>query len=607
MKERNDMTGQTTIPMWSLDEVFPGFESEAYRSAKDEVKTLLETMRRHLAEVEPPQGETEFSDWLFDLLGRLDRLEVLASTLSAYVYARFSTETKNHQVLAELNKVEALLVPAATVRVLFRNLLARCADSVKWAVEHDGRLKEYAFVLEEALMFQKHQMATELEDLAADLSRSGADAWSRLQESILANSSALWDEASGTRKTMVELRNLAYDPDRTVREKAYRLELGIWKTYEIPVAAALNGVKGTVSTLNKRRGWESALDNSLAQARISRATLDALIGVMEDSLPLWRRYMRGKARLLGLERLSFFDIFAPLQQLGAAIPTFEWDETRDFIVRQFETFDADMARFAGHAFEHRWIDALPREGKVGGAFCTHFPRAKQPRVLCSFDGTYSSLLTIAHELGHAWHYEMIKDKPQILSEYPMTLAETASIFSETLVSNAAMAEIEEKSRTPLVELHLQDACQVIVDILSRFYFEREVFKEREEGELTPERMCALMLDAQAKTYGDALREDECHPYMWAVKGHYYIPSLSFYNFPYAFGQLFGMGLFSLYKKEGAPFAARYRELLRATGSMPAAEVARRAGFDIETPDFWKGAMAAFEPEVAFLEEQAAKV
>ncbi len=519
------MTGQTAIPVWSLEEVFPGFESEEYKRAKDEVKAELETMRSQLSESAPPEKEADFSDWLLALLGRLDHLEMLADTLSAYAYARFSTDTKSPEVLAELNRVEALLVPAATVQVLFRNLLARHGARVRKAIRDDARLKEYAFVLEEALLFQKHQMATELEDLAADLSRSGADAWSRLQESILANASALWNEASGARKTMVELRNLAYDPDRAVREKAYRLELGIWKTYEIPVAAALNGVKGTVSTLNRRRGWGTALDTSLAQARISKATLDALVGVMEESLPLWRRYLRAKARLLGRGRLSFFDIFAPLQQAGAAIPTFGWEEAKAFIVRQFGTFDADMARFA-------------------------------------------------------------------------------SIFSETLVSNAAMAEIEAGSRMPLVELHLQDACQVIVDILSRFYFERAVFSEREEGELTPERLCALMLDAQARTYGDAMREDERHPYMWAVKSHYYRPGLSFYNFPYAFGQLFGMGLYSLYRKEGAPFAARYRELLRATGSQPAVEVAHRAGFDIEKAGFWKGAMAAFEPEIEFLEAQA---
>ena len=598
------MSKTAEIPCWNLDDVFHGFESEEYKKAKNELKTLLENLGIELENAKPPSDIKGTANWLFELLGKVDRLETLADTLSAYVQARFSTDTRDAIVLQELGKVEELLVPATKILVLFRNLLARYEKRIKKVISQDSRFVDYAFVLEEALMFQKHQMLPQLEDLAADLGRSGADAWSRLQDSILANASAIWNEATGERKTMVELRNLAYDADRSIREKAYRLELSIWKTYEIPVAAALNGVKGTVLTLNKRRGWESAIDASLAQARISRATLEALIGTMEESLPMWRRYLHAKARLLGLERLSFFDLFAPLQKQGAMIKSYSWPEAKDFIVRQFGSFDEEMARFAEKAFENRWIDARPREGKVGGAYCTHFPAAKQPRVLCNFDGSYSSLITIAHELGHAWHYENIKDLPTLLSQYPMTLAETASIFSETLVSNAAMAAMEKDARLPLIELHLQDACQVIVDILSRYYFEHDVFEERAKGEITPDRLCDLMLQAQAKTYGEPLREDERHPYMWAVKSHYYIPGLSFYNFPYAFGQLFGMGLYSIYKKEGQSFAAQYRELLRSTGSLPAAEVARRAGFDIEKPAFWQTAMKAFEHEVEFLEAQS---
>ncbi|HCX96040.1 MAG TPA: peptidase M3 [Spirochaetaceae bacterium] len=600
------MAETLNVPTWNLDDVFPGFESEKYREAKVRIKAMLEKAKNYLVESSPPVGDAAFADWLWALLAELDQIEVLADTLSAYVYARFSTETKNPVVIAELNKIEELLVPATTVLVQFRNMLAQHEKQLKAAIASDARFAPYAFVLEEALFFQKHQMAPELEDLAADLGRSGADAWSRLQESILANTSAVWDEATGERKTMVELRNLAYDPDRAVREKAYRLELGIWKSVEMPVAAALNGVKGTVSTLNKRRGWESALEASLAQARISRATLDALIGAMEVSLPMWRRYLKAKARLLGLERVAFYDLFGPVERQGAMLPTFQWNEARDFIVRQFGTFDPDMAAFAAHAFEHFWIDAKPREGKSGGAYCTHFPAARQPRVFCNFDGSFSSLGTIAHELGHAWHYETIKDLPMLLSQYPMTLAETASIFSETLVSNAAMAELDQSARLPLIEMHLQDACQVIVDILSRFYFEKAVFEERANGEITADRLCALMLDAQNRTYGVAMEPELKHPYMWAVKGHYYIPSLSFYNFPYAFGQLFGVGLYQIYKEQGSSFARRYRELLRATGSLPAVEVARKAGFDIETPDFWLRAMSTFEEDVRFLEDEAQK-
>ena len=594
------------VPTWNLDDVFPGFESEKYREAKVQIKAMLEKAKNYLANSSPPDGEEAFADWLWALLAELDQIEVLADTLSAYVYARFSTETKNPAVIAELNTIEELLVPATTVLVQFRNMLAQHEKQLKAVIAADERFAPYAFVLEEALFFQKHQMAPELEDLAADLGRSGADAWSRLQESILANTSAVWDETTGERKTMVELRNLAYDPDRSVREKAYRLELSIWKSVELPVAAALNGVKGTVVTLNKRRGWESALEASLAQARISRATLDALIGAMETSLPMWRRYLKAKARLLGLEQVAFYDLFGPVEKPGAMLPTFQWNEARDFIVRQFGTFDPDMAAFAAYAFEHFWIDAKPREGKSGGAYCTHFPAARQPRVFCNYDGSFSSLGTIAHELGHAWHYETIKDLPMLLSQYPMTLAETASIFSETLVSKAAMAELEQSARLPLIEMHLQDACQVIVDILSRFYFEKAVFEERTHGEITADRLCALMLDAQNRTYGDAMDPERRHPYMWAVKGHYYIPSLSFYNFPYAFGQLFGVGLYQIYREQGSSFARQYRDLLRATGSLPAADVARKAGFDIETLDFWLHAMSTFEEDVRFLGDEAQK-
>jgi len=601
------MNSSEHVPEWNLDEIYPGIESDRYLHAKEKVASMIESLGATLTHGICPTDPEAFAGWLFSILKELDELESTANTLSAYAYARFCTNTENAGALAELNRIEALLVPLATIQVQFRDLLAAHENAVRNAVEKSPPLRNYAFVLDEALFFQKHQMKAELEDLAADLSRSGADAWSRLQEAILANASALWDSGMAERKTMVELRNLAYDPERSVRQKAYKLELELWKNYEIPLAAALNGVKGTVITLNTRRRWTDALQASLAQARISKATIEALIEVMESSLPMWHRFLHAKANLLGLEKLSFYDLFAPLKAGNSPMPTFEWNRAKSFIVQHFGTFDKAMAQFAEQAFERGWIDARPRAGKVGGAFCTHFPSAKQARVLCNFDGSYSSLITIAHELGHAWHYETIKDMPAMLSRYPMTLAETASIFSETLVANAAMQGLSSEAKLPLIEMHLQDSCQVIVDILSRFYFEREVFNERGKSEITPARFCEIMLDAQAKTYGDSLRESERHPYMWAAKGHYYIPGLSFYNFPYAFGLLFGLGLYSLFLKEGDSFAARYRDLLLHSGSESAAEIARRAGFNLETTKFWQDAMLPLEREVEFLEAHARNV
>jgi len=467
----------------------------------------------------------------------------------------------------------------------------------------DPRIAPFAFHLREELFWQERQMPSELEDLAADLQRSGGDAWGRLQESVTSSGSAAWAEgspggASERRKTLVELRNLAYDGDRAVREKAYRLELEICEGAKIPVAAALNGVKGFSVSLNARRGWAATLDKSIEQGRITRATLDSLIAAMEESLPSWRRYLRAKARLLGLDKCAFYDIFAPL---GGESRRFTFPEARDFIVEKFGSFDPAMGAFASRAFSSSWIDAAPRAGKVGGAYCIDFPAAKVSRVLCNFDGSFNSVTTVAHELGHAWHSERLRGLPYASAQYPMTLAETASIFAETLVFESALKTAPSGEKPALLELHLQDACQVIVDILSRFYFERSVIERRAKSELSSEELCELMLDAQKRTYGDGLDERYLHPYMWLVKGHYYSSDLAFYNFPYAFGQLFGAGLYARYESEGPAFAAVYRRMLEDTGRASAVEVTAKAGFDIEKPDFWREGLMLFARQTEELE------
>jgi len=599
------MAGSENLPLWNLDEVYPGFDSDKYLDAKKRAASISGRSTAFFA-----RGvEGDLGDWLVTALALNDEAGSLFGTLGAYAYARYSTATRDEAAMAELNAVEALQLGIKKASVLFRNAIAARRDDIVALVDSDPRFASYAFHVKEEIFWQSKQMSPELEDLAEDLGRSGADAWSRLQETVSSNASVLWDEATGERKTVVQLRNLAYDPDRKVREKAYNLELDAWKAVEIPVASALNGVKGSVNALNARRGWKDALEKSTAQARISRATLDSLILAMEESLPVWRRYLKAKATLLGVKTCAFYDLFAPAALPGAAevaLPSFTWDQAREFIFDKFSSFDPAMGAFAARAFAGNWIDARPREGKVGGAYCTDFPDSGVARVLCNFDGSFSALGTVAHELGHAWHHECIKDKPWAIQQYPMTLAETASIFAETVVSEAALKAAAPSGRLPLIESHLQDACQVIVDILSRFYFERAIHDARQEGELSADRFCELMLDAQTRTYGDGLDPEKRHKYMWAVKGHYYIPSLSYYNFPYAFGQLFGLGLYERYREEGQSFAAAYRDLLARTGSASAVDVAASAGFDIEKPDFLRSSLRIFERQTAEFEALTVK-
>jgi oligoendopeptidase F len=593
------------VPRWDLSPVYPGLASSEYAAAKARLSSLANEYIAHLESV-PAPASPGLAAWLRRALELECASGSLHETLAAFTYATFSTDTRDAAAVAQMNAVEELGLPLKRAAVLFRNALAsrRAEVEALLASGSESFVAELAFHVREELFLQSRQMEAGLEELAADLQRSGGDAWGRLQESVTSSASAVWDVAtSGARKTLVELRNLAYDPDRSVREKAYRLEQAVCAALEIPVAAALNGVKGWSVSINARRGWESSLDKSVLQARITRKTLDALIGAMEESLPTWRRYLKAKAALLGIGKCAFFDVFAPLP---GAERRLSFAEARDYIAARFTAFDPGMGEFALRAFAESWIDAEPRPGKVGGAYCIDFPEAGCSRVLCNFDGSFGSMTTVAHELGHAWHGSRVRGLPHVNTQYPMTLAETASIFSETLIFESALKESSGAERTALLELHLQDACQVIADILSRFYFERAVFERRSKAELSPGELKELMLEAQDKTYGEGLDPELRHPYMWLVKGHYYSPDLAFYNFPYAFGLLFGTGLYARYEEEGPSFAAAYRRILEDTGRMGAVELTAKAGFDIEGPDFWRKGLALFARQADELEAAAGR-
>ncbi len=425
-------------------------------------------------------------------------------------------------------------------------------------------------------------MAPDLENLASDLARSGTDAFSRLQEAI---SSSATSEEKGQSKTVTQLRNEAFHQDRAVRKAAFEKEVEVWKTHEVAFAAALNGVKGTTLTLDKARGYASPLERSLKQSRIEPEVLSALISTLEKNLPMFRGYLKAKAKALSLESCAFYDLFAPV---GTGGKSYTFAEARTFIIRQFSLFSEDMGAFAEKAFDNNWIDAESRKGKVGGAYDTSFPLAQQSRILSNFDGSFNALSTLAHELGHAYHDSVVLAQSNLLRSYPMTLAETASIFSEYVVFQGAISSCEEDERHTLIEHFLQDTTQVCVDILSRFYFESSLFEKRSEGELIADELSALMVDSQKRSYGEGL--SVYHPYMWAVKGHYYSSDLSFYNYPYAFGQLFALGLYAQKQKDGRLFAAKYRSLLEKTGSASACEVALVLGCDITSEAFWQEGM-----------------
>jgi oligoendopeptidase F len=588
-----------SAPRWKLESIYPEFGSTPYENDVANLRLAITSLSES---IESTERDTDTLAWATACVGGYNTADDLYGNLVSYAYARFSTDTKDPQAGKELNRLEEIALPLQSALVALRNRLADVRETItrtEFITELDQRLGDsYGFFINEQLQLQKKQMPPAEEDLAADLARAGGNAWTRQQEAVSSTISAVWDEGTGERKTVIQLRSLAFSPDRAIREKAYTLELEAWRQAEIPIAFSLNGVKGFALTLNNRRNYEDSLESPLMYSRISRKTLDALISAMETSLPIFRRYLDAKARYLKVDKLKFYDLFAPV---GGSAKKWTYQDVSSYVERQFAQFSPEMGAFAKMAFDEGWIDAESREGKIGGAYCTSFPLAKASRILCNFEGSFSDLSTIAHELGHAYHHHVLKDDSAIHRDYPMTLAETASIFAQTLVFDAALSEATEDEKINVIEEFLQDSTQVIVDILSRFYFERKVFDERKSAELSPEEFSSYMLEAQKQTYGSGLDEEHLHQYMWAVKPHYYSHELGFYNYPYAFGLLFGLGLFDRYKAEGSSFVGLYDDVLKATARGTANEVTSKVGFDIESTEFWMSGIRQIEKYVTQFE------
>lgn len=575
------------IPVWDNASIYAGFSDPRYEADQGALKKTSTRLIKLLKTF--PEGRAR-RETLAKLLELFDRADALAEQLNSFAYMVYSTDTRNEEAVVQMNRNEELLLPLREAEVRFRAAWASSGVTPAQLFKEFPHLKPYRLALADAKVLAAHQLSPKEEALAADLERAGADAWSRLQSSLSSTLTAPWDRGT---KTVTELRQLAAHADRKVRAKAFELELGVWKANETAFAASLNGVKGHSVIMNRRRGWNGPLELSARQSRLSPRALETLLSVMEESLPVFRRYLLVKAKALKVPALAFYDLFAPV---GRDSRRFTWAEAKSFLVKCFGAFSSELADFAAMAFEKQWIHAKPMEGKVGGAYCTSLPLAREPRVLSNFDGTFGEVKTLAHELGHAWHFWLLRKKPHVYHSYPMTLAETASTFAETLVTEAALSDAEPGAALFILEQSLQDCTQVVVDILSRFRFEKAVFERRETAELSAREFCDLMADAQKSTYG-VLDETKLHPWMWAVKGHYYSAGLAFYNYPYAFGQLFALALYGLSRSQGPAFVGAYQDLLRDTGVRTANQLAERAGFDLEDAAFWRRGVGVIEDQV----------
>ena len=572
--------------VWNLDGLYLGFDDPAFEGDLQKLKDGIADFAsfvKNLPDMDPLTG-------LREGISRQEVLRDLGSDLVEYAMLRQSADTVDPAIGSRVGQVMQVLSDTAAPEAAFQDWASKVPGLTE-LVEQDELLKAYRFFFANLQRSSRYLLAGRGEEIMAKMSLSGGNAWSELQQYL---TSTVPVSYRGETTNLSAIRNLAYDGDPAVRKEAYEAELACYDRIQDAVAYALNSIK--LETLNDcaLRGYAGPLDRTLQGSNMEKATLDAMLGAMDEFMPKFRQYLKVKGQCLGHENgLPWYDLFAPMGRMSS---TWTPESTRDYLLKHFSEFDRELTDMVRTAFDEAWIDFYPRSGKAGGAFCAAVEKLHASRILTNFDGQFTDVVTLAHELGHAFHNQCIDSHRPLNRDYSMPLAETASTFNECVIMNAAIkAATDPQEKLALIENQLQDACQVIVDIYSRYRFETMVFERRENEFLSAGELCRIMAQAQQETYGDGLDPELRHSYMWLCKSHYYGPT--FYNFPYAFGALFAQGLYACYEREGASFVPKYKKLLYTTPVASAEDTAKVAGIDLTDREFWRSALQAFADKI----------
>lgn len=570
---------------WDLSALYSGFDDPAFAADIRRLETMMGEYRGQVRRLEE-QGTALDAGMLADLLAREEAMWVVGADLHKFTEMSREVNAGDSQAVSAMERLKKLFGSVAGAVSLVRRWMSGLTLTEEDYAAHPI-LQDYRFYIHQESELGRHGLERPAEELLAQMEGCAGSTWSDLRGYLTAFAHA---PLNGTEHTLTQLRGYIHDSDPALRKAAFEAELQCSKSIEGGVCFALNSIKEHVNLMARQRGYGDALSMTMVQSRMRRETLDALWSAVESALPKFHAYIERKGRLLGhTAGLPWYDLCA---RLGESEQHYTIQETHDLLTSLLGGFSPELGELVDRAFQENWIDFYPRPGKSGGAFCRNLSNQKQSRILTNFNGTLDGVVTLAHELGHAYHGSLIEDHRPLNRTYTMPVAETASNFNETLVMNAAIEKASGAEKLALLEQRIQDYTQVICDIYSRFLFERQVFEERQNGFLFPRRLCEIMCKAQKRAYGPFLDPQCLHPYMWINKVHYYSTSLSYYNFPYAFGALLATGLYARYQKEGAGFVERYHAFLRATTVSTVEDAVAVAGIDVTTPAFWVESLRA---------------
>lgn len=571
---------------WDLDDLYTSFKDEHFLQDMNQLQIIFAELKKY-----PLLDHNEEN--LKDYLMLENKCQTIMEKLYSYVNLVINANTQDHLALQYASQLENMVADVADVQTAIQKWIA-CFDLENI---QDSYIQEHLFILKEIQAHQKYLLDEKSESVLAKMKTTGSSSWAKYKDQLVSSMTVMLDNK---KYALTEVLNMAYSPNKEVRKKAYEAELSAYASVEQGIASALNAIKGEALTVTHIRGYESVLQRTLMDSRMSQKTLDVLLKTMKKSLPVFERYFRLKAQALGYQNgLPWYELYAPMIDVNTDYP---YQQGCEFVIEQLSTFSQKLGDYAKMAIDNHWIDVYPRTGKVGGAFCQNLHCIQQSRFLLNYGNGLNDVITMAHELGHGFHGHCLNQEYSLNADYPMPIAETASTFCETIVKQAALKKATRQEQMLILENELCDCAQIIVDIYSRFLFESRFFAQREKGPLSVEDIKELMLETQRESYGKGLDHRYLHPYMWTWKPHYYEADYAFYNFPYAFGLLFAKGLYGMYQKEGHTFAEKYEKFLSLSGKMSLEDIAQSIGIDLQDESFWQNSIDMIKQDLQSFEE-----
>ncbi|MGF6948345.1 oligoendopeptidase F [Neobacillus sp. B4I6] len=582
------MTATPYSDVWDLEIIFKGgSDSKEFADHLTLTSELIDLFQAK-ASSWTPLNTTEDSKFLQELLEDFEHAAKKLRQAGAFVGCLQAQNTEDKKAYNLEARVTSLSAAFQTALSRFDSLLTTINDDVWVQLLADEKLKVLSYILNERRDRAKDKLSKEEEAIISALGVDGYHSWGQLYDLIVGKIKIPFNENGKEKLLSVgQAFNKFSSPDREIRTAIFENWEKAWGDQADILAKTLNHLSGFRLSVYKKRGWEDVLKEPLSINRMEKRTLETMWTVISENKQMLVKYLERKATLLGLEKLSWYDLDAPYGKTASKV---SYQEGAEFIEQNFAIFGEKMASFAQKAFKEQWIEGEDRPGKAPGGFCTFFPESNQSRIFMTYSGTPSNVSTLAHELGHGFHTFAMKGVHHLNRNYAMNVAETASTFAEMIVADAAVKNAkDEEEKLVLLDDKIQRTVALLMNIHARFLFETRFYEERKQGPVAVERLNELMLAAQKEAYSNAL--EEYHPLFWASKLHFFITGVPFYNFPYTFGYLFSLGIYAQALEEGRGYEDKYIALLKDTASMSVEDLAQKhLQVDLTQPEFWEKAV-----------------